>query len=88
MACLAHPWHQIPPNIPTGTGWNASTPLTGPTAPTQFELGLSDWLPTEVLLRYGSMWEWYFRALYFSVSTLTGLGKRQPPLPKIGRAHV
>ena len=40
---------------------------------------LSEWMPTQSLLAEPNLWPKYYRSLYFSVSTLTGLGKDLAP---------
>ena len=64
VVCIQLPW-----NVEHDLGWDPNVPLT-PAAGYHF----SEWLPSEVLLQSEDVWKWYFRALYFSISTLTGLG--------------
>lgn len=49
---------------------------------------LSEWMPTEQLLKGGDVEQWYYRALYFSVSTLTGLGKDFNPASDLSSAFT
>ena len=72
-------------DLPLATTSGVSTTTSGDGTTLYEELTLrlaadEEWLPTEQLLRSGSAWAWYYRSLYFSVSTLTGLGKDVIPL--------
>jgi len=72
--------YRLPPNVADGsTGWQSAVPLDAPGS----EYDFSEWLPSETLLRSGELWKWYFRASYFSISTLTGLGKDLLPLDDV-----
>ena len=85
---------QLPPLAPSdGSPWAADLPLAQ--RPETFESPaaaaaaaaaageLSEWMPSEELLRTNNVWDWYYRALYFSVSTLTGLGKDLVPSSEV-----